>query len=104
MLKCEECSFNFDERDKRAFIHSDGKSHSCPACKIMGFGSIEAWAVSNDCQGVFTDSISSSRKAAEYELQKFGGRNAGACVVPVRVIAEPKDKHHFRNWCEDQNK
>lgn len=58
----------------------------------------EAWAVWNDCQGVFTCSVTHSKKEAEAILEKMKAEDCR--VVPVRVIVEPEVNHWYREAAE----
>lgn len=58
----------------------------------------EAWAVWNDCQGVFSCSVTHSKKEAEAILEKM--KAADCRVVPVRVIVEPEVNHWYREAAE----
>lgn len=107
MLKCDDCEFDFDPKhplaiDRPSVVEPGKRWQQCPACYLMGVnGSTDAWAVWNDCQGVFTDSVFSRRKQAEADLKEnFGDDNASARVVPVRIVVEPEDKHWMRDMRE----
>ncbi|MBS9476224.1 hypothetical protein [Ancylobacter radicis] len=59
-----------------------------------------AWAIWNDCNGIFTTEIYDTKAAADAECAKDFWLRAGCRVVPVKVTAEPEDKWHFRDWQE----
>lgn len=58
MLECQACEMRFDPRDARAAVYSDQPDLTrCPICNVLDFAGHHAWAVSNNCQGVFTVSV-----------------------------------------------
>jgi len=105
MLTCEKCDHRFDPEDKRAFVPLPewGLKPICPACNIvLGTRSTGAWAVWNDCNGVFTHTLSGTRRQAQETLaaESLSSGDFGGRVVPVRVIIEPEENWPFRNWDE----
>lgn len=99
MLRCDECGFMFDQKDKRCSLSTDERyPNLCPACALMSYRGSTAWAIHNDCQGVFTMAVHSTREAALKELGEPGWN--GCVVAPVRIYVEPKDRWPYREWCE----
>lgn len=90
-VTCSECGHFFDPADRRGYVPGPEMKHlepTCPACWLLRHGGAPAWAVWNNCQGVFACSVFHWKREAEERRQKdFGGRHN---VVPVRVIAEPE--------------
>lgn len=95
---CGDCEHLFDTRDDRAFVLNDADKkkypelHSvCPACNQVSDAS-KAWAVWNDCQGIFTNAVFNSRAEAMACLAETFTVDQES-VVPVRVLVEPEE-----NW------
>lgn len=102
---CDDCGHIFDPSDSRAFLKPEEKKYahlenSCPACQQMQSGAT-AWAIWNDCQGIFTCSIFHSKKEAEKILGKDFTRDQEK-VVPVRVLVEPEDNWWMRDMHEKE--
>jgi hypothetical protein len=96
---CVDCDHLFDARDDRGFLPSKNARDLdpvCPACNQVARGA-EAWAVHNDCQGVFEDGIRGRKAETDAIAEAW---NVGAKSVPVRVIVEPEDRHDMRAWSE----
>lgn len=88
MLECQACEMRFDPRDERAGVFSDRPDlNRCPLCNVLDFRGVRAWAVSNNCQGVFTCGIASSKESATERLNSGDYDGAGCEVVPVVVIS-----------------
>jgi len=101
---CDDCGHFFDPADGRSRVFKPSElfpnpSRVCPACWLMSCGSAEAWAVHNNCQGVFTCGVATTSAEAEALLQQYP---SGCTVVPVRVIAEPEDRFDIRKWSEKE--
>lgn len=98
-ITCAHCDHFFDPSDRRAAFtkKSDPKYPPiCPACAIETLRGNEAWAVWNNCNGVFEvcmDRDDAVKKLAEYPVE------AGCKVVPVRVYEEPEDRWNLLEWC-----
>lgn len=88
---CSECDLFFDPRDRRAFF---GRGDvQCPAC-AMGHRGDEAWAVTNDCNGIFE--VVWRRDEAKGRLSEYDG----CYVIPVRVYEEPLHRRCIREFIE----
>lgn len=88
MLECQACEMRFDPRDERAAVYSDRPDLTrCPICNVLDFAGLRAWAVSNNCQGVFTCGIAGSKEDATEHLNSGRYDGAGCEVVPVVIIA-----------------
>lgn len=59
----------------------------------------DAWAIWNNCQGVFTDAVFHWRCEALEVLPDYG---EGAKVVPVKVIVEDRDRWDCRHYDQDE--
>lgn len=59
----------------------------------------EAWAIWNQCQGVFTDAVFHWREDAVKALPDYG---EGAFVVPVRMTVDNPDDWPKRHWDQDE--
>ncbi|UGY23772.1 hypothetical protein HU675_0038470 [Bradyrhizobium septentrionale] len=87
-LVCEECEHFFDAADPRASVlNTDEFGPRCPACNIQLHGGTEAWALANDCQGIWGDTIRWT-KAEAVELLKDTHKDTESRVIPVRVYEE----------------
>lgn len=86
--KCGDCGHFFDGRDDRGFVPPASASlpPACPACNIVSRAA-EAWALVNECQGVFVDAVFHSRGDARAAIV-LGIHDDAA---PVRVIREPAE-------------
>lgn len=103
-MVCGDCGHFFDSSDKRAnlaFPNDPRFSPICPACNLQTMKGVEAWALANDCQGLFDETVCGSRKEAAAKLDGMY-RDMGCCVVPVRIHIEREDRFGIRNWSEDQ--
>lgn len=99
------CDCFFDRADKRAWLGDRDLvfSPTCPACQIATLGGREAWAVTNDCNGIFCDAIAETRAEARELAAQDPYASAGCYVVPVRVYEEPDDHYRtMREWVESQ--
>lgn len=59
----------------------------------------DAWAIWNECQGVFTDAVFHWRSEAVEAAGRYGD---GAKVVPVKVIVDDEDRWDFRHFDQDE--
>lgn len=101
--KCSDCGFPFDSTDPRCYVPNNADElrkygAHCAACQILAHEGAPAWALWNDCQGVFACSVFHSRAEARDALKKSGWQNE--TVVPVRVFREREDREWLRNWEE----
>lgn len=96
-LRCAECGHDFDIRDRRGYVPKDKPDDAtCPACWLERHEGAPAWAISNDCQGVFACSVFHSKREAVEALAQFGWHDCR--IVPVRVHAETVDGARFREF------
>ena len=58
-----------------------------------------AWAIWNNCQGVFTDAVFHWRSEAMDELARYG---EGAKVVPVTLTVDAPADWSRRHWDQDE--
>lgn len=102
---CGDCGHFFDPADERCFrsdhaFYRDpryrGLGSICPACNQMKDGAT-AWAVHNDCNGVFTSMLHATKADADAQAKPL---ECG--VVPVRVLIEPEDNWDRRDWDDRQ--
>lgn len=94
---CGWCDHFFDPTDKRSYIPDPPDPRyppRCPACTREQLCGDKAWAVWNDCNGVFE--VSFDRRGAVKRLEEYP---QGCSVIPVRVYAEPRDEWDFIEWC-----
>lgn len=101
---CEECGHFFDPSDKRSCMPSErfpDMRPCCPACALMNYSGAEAWAVANDCNGVFTDTVAQRRADAERTAAQppFSGDDCKA--VPVRIFIDEGEREWLRHGLED---
>ena len=61
----------------------------------------EAWAVWNDCNGIFE--VCNRRADAEALLDKEPYQRGRETVVPVVVTVETEDRHWYRERYEDEH-
>lgn len=99
IICCYDCEHAFDAMDERAFVPTKGPDSLplCPLCFAM-LRSSQDWAVWNDCNGVFETHCRRSEAQAAIR-ERYGD---GETVVPVRVIVEPADTRHMREWQENE--
>jgi hypothetical protein len=102
---CGECHHFFDPTDKRSFRPSRAAADMeplCPLCAQFLLHGREAWAVWNDCNGIFSDTVRATKTEVE-ELMKPGPMSYGGVgceAVPVRVLLEPDDRRDIREHFE----
>jgi hypothetical protein len=95
---CGECDHFFDPSDKRSFVPNPPDPRYpqlCPACTIQTLHGREAWAVWNDCNGVFE--VHLDREDAVGKLPEYPA-GAECKVIPVRVYEESEDRWGLREW------
>tara|TARA_R110002110_G_scaffold64634_3_gene178562 strand:+ start:4920 stop:5267 length:348 start_codon:yes stop_codon:yes gene_type:complete len=113
MTTCAECNHTFDPDDPRACIDKrevtaemdfPKQDPLCPLCAYQMIGGLEAWAVANDCNGIFGDTIRRTRSEVEALLQpgpqSYGG--VGCEAIPVRVYRERQDRIEIRAFNEGE--
>lgn len=102
---CTDCGHQFDGSDRRGFVPKAASERerygvTCPACQIVkGIGS-EAWAIWNECEGVFACSVFTTRAEAKSALANAGWSD-DEIVVPVRVFREAGQREWYRAVAED---
>jgi len=98
LLKCRSCDNDFPSSDRRAFFHPARPDlATCPLCHVLGQGS-PAWAIANDCNGIFETEIYSTKAAAVAECAKPNWQ--GDEVIAVTVIRVPNDETWRRDYEE----
>ncbi len=100
MLTCDECGHLFDPSDTRAFAYPDAGPR-CAYCWAMTITGAEAWAVWNNCEGIFTCSVTHTKEEAEAILKR-SGCGPDEKVVPVRVLLE-LEQHRWRREAEERD-
>ena len=92
---CEPASSITSGWRKASLASRASRSHraSCEHCD----DGARAWAVSNDCQGVFTCGIASSKESATERLNSGDYDGANCEVVPVVIISGKP--FIDRPWC-----
>jgi hypothetical protein len=112
--RCESCGFLFDPKDPRA--QAPGKwGQRCPLCEAMrqGVHRSLAFAMRNDCQGLFDDVFSSPAAAAEkWDREDPDWRNwrnangePDGRIVPVVLLQVPDDHEEaFYARCEGEDR
>lgn len=102
--KCRECGHTFSRSDRRGWINRDEIENSCcPLCSAMSFGS-HAWAIANDCNGVFDTEVYATKAAAEAECAKPEWQSAGCAVVPVIVLRDERGDAEWRRDFEEKQR
>lgn len=99
LIWCDWCEHWFDAKDRRAHIPvppDPRYSPRCPACTIMSLQGDEAWAISNDCNGIFE--VTDTRAQAVAKLVDYEG--ADCEVIPVRVYVD--ESRDMREWVEQR--
>ena len=96
---CDTCGNLYDVNDPRAF--TEDHILQCPLCKDQFLRGATAWAIWNDCQGVFACSVFHSKSEADAALQEKSWGDAK--VVPVRIYKEREDQTFFREAEERNN-
>jgi hypothetical protein len=99
---CGACDHFFDSSDKRHYRGMNDRRYlpRCPACTIETLNGNEAWALRNDCQGLWDDSVRYTRAEAQELLEKNPDSYPDCYVYAVRVY-EDKDQD-MRHWSENQ--
>lgn len=105
IVRCDECGHYFDAADRRGSVPKTPEDvrrygKTCPACWQEQHGGVEAWALWNSCQGVFTDAVTHTRAEAEALWAKDKCSDVFEKVVPVRIHVERDDNVWQREWQE----
>ena len=71
---------------------------------MLRFQGAEAWALKNDCNGIFEDTIAASEWGAQQHLNRaeYSDPEVGCYAVPVRIYEEPVERHPHRRWYDRQ--
>lgn len=105
IARCDDCGFYFDAADRRGFVPEEPQERHrygqhCPACQIEQHGGVEAWALWNGCQGVFTDAVTHTKAEAHALWAQHECREVFDKVVPVRIHVEHEDNVWRREMAE----
>jgi hypothetical protein len=101
LLPCDQCGHWFLRSDERSYVSRSGEFETfCPVCSLFVFEHGEAWAIWNDCQGVFTGDVYDRRGEAAAELMAPHWDGTNSIVVPVSVLRVPKWHEAARHFDE----
>lgn len=101
LLPCDQCGHWFLRYDSRAYVSKTGSFETfCPVCALFVFEHGEAWAIWNDCQGVFPDEVFSRRDEAAAALMAPCWDGTDSTVVAVNVLRVPEWQVADREWSE----
>lgn len=102
ILRCGECEhwfLRFDQRADAWLDHPEWEPR-CAVCALFAHGHGDAWAVFNDCQGVFSNMVFWSRAEAARAAAEPENVEADCYVAPVQVIREPEWRVSAREFEE----
>lgn len=98
LLKCWSCDNDFPTSDSRSFVPTAAPYlATCPLCHALS-RSAPAWAIANDCNGIFETEVYSTKAAAIAECAKPNWQ--GDEVIAVTIIRVPADDIWRREYQE----